>query len=124
MHADHMVPLWHSGPERMTVALGAVALVPFGSGSNCACFLRTGGLDGAPELRLDGPRLAGAVITRDADDDVYYYIRWRLKLEGETENMGVCTKERKGVTAEVLSFGFLLQQIEASLFIEQSLDQR
>ena len=21
--------------------------------------------------------------------DVYYYIRWRLKLEGETENMGV-----------------------------------
>ena len=36
------------------------------------------------------------------DDDVYYYIRWRLKLEGETENMGVCTKERKGVTAEVL----------------------
>ena len=36
------------------------------------------------------------------DDDVYYYIRWRLKLEGETENMGVCTKERKGVAAEVL----------------------
>ena len=36
------------------------------------------------------------------DDDVYYYIRWRLQLEGETENMGVCTKERKGVTAEVL----------------------
>ena len=37
-----------------------------------------------------------------SDDDVYYYIRWRLKLEGETENMGVCTKERKGVTAAVL----------------------
>ena len=36
------------------------------------------------------------------DDDVYYYIRWRLKLEGETENTGVCTKERKGVAAEVL----------------------
>ena len=37
------------------------------------------------------------------DDDVYrYYLRWRLKLEGETENTGVCTKERKGVTAEVL----------------------
>ena len=34
----------------------------------------------------------------DVDDDVYYYIRWRLKLEGETENMGVCTKERKGIT--------------------------
>ena len=60
VHADHMVPLRHSGPERMTVALGAVALVPFGSGSNCACFLRTGGLDGAPELRLDGPRFARA----------------------------------------------------------------
>ena len=37
------------------------------------------------------------------DDDVYrYYLRWRLKLEGETENTGVCTKERKGITAEVL----------------------
>ena len=36
------------------------------------------------------------------DDDVYYYIRWRLKLEGETKDMGVCTKERKGVAAEVL----------------------
>ena len=35
-------------------------------------------------------------------DDVYYYVRWRLKLEGETENMGVCTKERKGITAAVL----------------------
>ena len=37
-----------------------------------------------------------------SDDDVYYYIRWRIKLEGETENIGVCTKERKGVSAEVL----------------------
>ena len=36
------------------------------------------------------------------DDDVYYYMCWRLKLEGETEKMGVCTKERKGVTAAVL----------------------
>ena len=39
---------------------------------------------------------------RPYDGDVYYYIRWSLKLEGETENMGVCTKERKGVTAAVL----------------------
>ena len=38
----------------------------------------------------------------DDDDNVYYYICERLKLEGETEKMGVCTKERKGVTAEVL----------------------
>ena len=30
------------------------------------------------------------------------YICWRLKLEGETENMGVCTKEREGIAAEVL----------------------
>ena len=30
------------------------------------------------------------------------YICWRLKLEGKTEKMGVCTKERKGVTAAVL----------------------
>ena len=36
------------------------------------------------------------------DDDVYHYICERLKLKGETENMGVCTKERKGVAAEVL----------------------
>ena len=27
---------------------------------------------------------------------MFITIRWRLKLEGETENMGVCTKERKG----------------------------
>ena len=38
----------------------------------------------------------------DDDDDVYYYIRLRLMLEGETENKGLCTKERKGVTAVVL----------------------
>ena len=36
------------------------------------------------------------------DDDVCYSICERQKLEGETENMGVCTKERQGVTAEVL----------------------
>ena len=35
------------------------------------------------------------------DDDVCHYIGERLKLEGETESMGVCTKERKGMTAEV-----------------------
>ena len=27
------------------------------------------------------------------DEDVHYYIGERLKLEGETENMSVCTKE-------------------------------
>ena len=36
------------------------------------------------------------------DDDVHYCICQRLELERETENMGVCTKERKGDTAEVL----------------------
>ena len=36
------------------------------------------------------------------DDNVYYYHGGRLKLEGETENMGVWTKERIGMTAEVL----------------------
>ena len=30
------------------------------------------------------------------------YICQRLKLEGETENICVCTKERKGDTAKVL----------------------
>ena len=48
------------------------------------------------------PRLGEGATPPCDDDDVYYYIRWRLKLEGETENMGVCTKERKGVTAAVL----------------------
>ena len=43
-----------------------------------------------------------SILFDDDDDDVYYHIRWRLKLEGETENMGVCTKERKDVAAEVL----------------------
>ena len=38
----------------------------------------------------------------DDDDDVYYYIGERLKLEGKTENMGVCTKEQEGMTAVVL----------------------
>ena len=36
------------------------------------------------------------------DDDVYYYIRWRLKLEGETENMGVWTEKRGSMNAVVL----------------------
>ena len=43
------------------------------------------------------------IMTDDDDDDVYYYISSeRLKLKGETENVGVCTKERKSITAEVL----------------------
>ena len=33
---------------------------------------------------------------------IFSTISQRLKLKGETENMGVRTKERKGVTAEVL----------------------
>ena len=41
-------------------------------------------------------------LPHDVDD---YYICRRLKLKGETENMGVCTKERKGDTAEVLMAG-------------------
>ena len=40
----------------------------------------------------------------DDDDDVC--IGERRKLEGETENMGVCTKKRKGMTAEVLMATF------------------
>ena len=42
------------------------------------------------------------MASRSRDDVYRYYICWRLKLEGETENMGVCTEERKGVAAEVL----------------------
>ena len=44
-----------------------------------------------------GDALSLATDAGLTDDDVYYYIRWRLKLKGGTENMGVCTKERKGV---------------------------
>ena len=41
------------------------------------------------------------------DDDVYrYYIRWRLKLEGETENMCVWTKKRGSMNAVVLMATF------------------
>ena len=36
------------------------------------------------------------------DDDVHYYIGERLKLEGETENMGVWTKKRGSMEAVVL----------------------
>ena len=39
----------------------------------------------------------GMVATRfSVDDDVYYYIGERPKLDGETENMGVCTKGQEG----------------------------
>ena len=65
---------------------GVMAQVPAGSPAHATTVMPPG---------------RGEVFSRD-DDDVYYYIRWRLKLEGETENMGVCTKERKGITAEVL----------------------
>ena len=43
------------------------------------------------------------MLLHQDDDDVHYYISERLKLEGETENMSVCTKEReRGMTAEAL----------------------
>ena len=35
-------------------------------------------------------------------DDVYYYIGYRLKLEGEAENMGVWTKKRGSMKTVVL----------------------
>ena len=68
---------------------------------------RRGGVALGLSLRWKREKTAGArrpCAHREEgdDDDVYYYMRWRLKLEGETENTGVCTKERKGVTAEVL----------------------
>ena len=54
------------------------------------------------------------------DDDVYYYMCWRLKLEGESENMGVCTKERKGVAAE----GLLATPCTNSLAREGDVDSK
>ena len=66
--------------------------------------LKPAGKGGMAHRRVGGR--AVTVTARDDgqtdDDGYYYYIRWRLKLEGETENMGVCTKERKGVAAAVL----------------------
>ena len=47
--------------------------------------------------RKDVKRPRAPANSERDDDDVYYYIGERLKLEGETENMGVCTK--KGMTA-------------------------
>ena len=44
---------------------------------------------------LPEPQVLGSLLNKN-------YFRWRLKLEGETENMGVCTKERKGLTADGL----------------------
>ena len=44
-------------------------------------------------LMMFGPVMMMMFITISAET---------LKLEGETENMGVCTKERKGITAAVL----------------------
>ena len=62
-----------------------------------------------PRAVYDWGRLTPTPVTRvcvstvfPGDDDVYYNICQRLKLEGETENMVVCTKERKGEIAEVL----------------------
>ena len=47
-------------------------------------------------LASDIARLMMMFITNN------YYIGERLKLEGKTENMGFCTKEQEGMTAEVL----------------------
>ena len=37
------------------------------------------------------------------DDDVYYYIRWRLKLEGETESMESWRLKLAGETESMAS---------------------
>ena len=39
-------------------------------------------------------KVIGRVVAVCCDDDVHYYIGERLKLEGETENMGVWRRER------------------------------
>ena len=46
--------------------------------------------------RKDVKRPRAPANSERDDDDVYYYIGERLKLEGETENMGVWIKERSG----------------------------
>ena len=57
---------------------------------------------GRQDAASSPPLAPGAVLSWSLDDDVYYYIGERLKLEEKAENKGVCTKERKGVAAEVL----------------------
>ena len=73
------IPLW--------CAVWLVCIIPIAFMRVCASFL-------AVNLNVDAASPMG--------DNVHYYICKRLKLEGETENMGVCTKARKGVTAVVL----------------------
>ena len=55
-----------------------------------------------PRCDTHGGSETEVTVERNDDDDVYCCICQRLRLEGETENMGVCTKERKSDTAEVL----------------------
>ena len=67
-----------------------------------ALFWFLGCRDGSPKRSVWGERWLGSERTLgndvadekgdDDDDDVYYNICWRLKLEGETENMGVCRR--------------------------------
>ena len=51
--------------------------------------------------------------------DVYYYICWRLKLEGETENICVCTKERRGVSRVRYAEVLMATPIMTSLLLER-----
>ena len=48
------------------------------------------------------PTLAEGKACNASEVDVYYYIGERLKLEGETENRGICAKKRISVKAVVL----------------------
>ena len=51
---------------------------------------------GDSRIKLAGPKMTYYVTFST------YYVTCKITDEGETENMGVCTKERKGVTAAVL----------------------
>ena len=55
-------------------------------------------------------------LSRREEDHVYYYIGERLKLEGETENRGICAKKRISVRAGVLMATpctkFVVQEVE------------
>ena len=43
-----------------------------------------------------------AQTTETVDDDIYHHMGTRLKFERKTENLGFCTKKRKGVAAGIL----------------------
>ena len=57
------------------------------------------------------------MMVTDGDDDVYYYIGERLKLEGETENMGRLSERMRCCVAPAcgrVSFNMVVTEVAAT----------